>query len=194
MKFTMERGTGTWDILTFGLIAGGILGALMAIMVPYCLSNTASFENAEIFGYTIQVLAFILVFFGVRSYREHVGGGAISFGKAFKVGILMTLIACAVYVVSWEIIFYNFVPDFADKYAAHMLQTMHDKGATAQAIEKATQEMARFKVLYKNPFFNVGMTFVEVFPVGLIMTLISAAILRRKSPPGAPSGAAAVAG
>ena len=181
-------------VLTFGLIAGGILGALMAIMVPYCLNNTASFESAEIFGYTIQVLAFILVFFGVRSYREHVGGGTISFGKAFKVGILTTLIACAVYVVAWEIIFWNFVPDFADKYAAHMLQTMHDKGATAQAIEKATQEMARFKVLYKNPFFNVGMTFVEVFPVGLIMTLISAAILRRKSPPGALSGAAAVAG
>jgi hypothetical protein len=177
----------------FGLIVGGILGGMMAIMVPLCMNGHDNLRLAEVFGYTIQVLAFLLVFFGVRSYRENVGGGAITFGKAFQVGILMTLIACAIYVVSWEIVYYNFVPDFADKYAASMLEKMKAKGDSAQAIEAATKEMARFKVLYKNPFFNVGMTFVEVFPVGLIVTLVSAAILRRKSPPGAPAAEAVTA-
>ena len=70
---------------------------------------------------------------------------------------------------------------------------MKAKGDSAQAIEAATKEMARFKELYKNPFFNVGMTFVEVFPVGLIVTLISAAILRRKTLPGASATEAVTA-
>lgn len=178
-------------VWTFGLISGGILAALMATMAPLCMDGKMS-DYAEIIGYTAMVLAFLLVFFAIRSYRENVGGGTISFGKAFQVGLLVCLIASTCYVVAWEIVYHAFLPDFADKYAAHTLQRMQAKGATPQAIERATQEMARFKVLYKNPLFNVGMTFVEVLPVGLIVTVVSAAILRRKSPPATPSAAAAV--
>jgi hypothetical protein len=169
------------QVLTFGLICGAILGGMTAVMVPLCMNGTATFDHAEIFGYTIQVFAFLLVFFGIRSYRES-AGGTITFGKAFQVGILVTLIACAVYVISWEIVYYNFVPDFADKYAAHVLEKLRTKGATQAAIAAATREMTRFKELYRNPFINAGMTFMEVFPVGLIVTAISAAILRRKTP------------
>jgi hypothetical protein len=82
--------------------------------------------------------------------------------------------------VAWEIVYYNFIPDFVDRYATLSIQRMREKGATDAAILKATQDMARFKVLYANPLFNIGMTFMEIFPVGLIVTLISAAILRRK--------------
>jgi Protein of unknown function (DUF4199) len=180
-------------VLTFGPICGGILAAMTALMVPMCINGAGSFDNAEIVGYTVMVLAFVLVFFGIRSYRENLGGGTITFGTAFKVGLLVTLVASAAYVITWEIVYYNFFPDFADKYAAHMLQKMQARGESAQAIEKATQEMARFKVLYKNPFFNAGMTFLEVFPVGLVVTLVSAAILRRKTPPATPSPAAVAA-
>ncbi len=175
------------QVLKFGLICGAILGAMTAVMVPLCMNGTASFDNAEIFGYTIQVLAFLLVFFAIRSYRESPGGGAITFGKAFQVGILVTLVAAAVYVVSWEIVYYNFIPDFGDKYAAHMLEKMKTKGESAQAIEKATREMAKFKELYRNPLFNAGMTFLEVLPMGLLVTLVSSAILRRKTPPPVPA-------
>jgi hypothetical protein len=177
------------QVLTFGLICGAILGGMTAVMVPLCMNGTTTFDHAEILGYTIQVLAFLLVFFGVRSYRENVGGGTITFGKALQVGILVTLVACAVYVVSWEVVYYNFVPDFGDKYAAHMLQKMQAKGESAQAIEAAKKEMLRFKEIYKNPFYNAGITFLEVFPVGLVVTLVSAAILRKKVPAAAPSAA-----
>jgi len=169
-------------VLTFGLIAGAILGGMTAVMVPLCMNGHDNLRNAEIFGYSIQVLAFLLVFFAVRSYRENIGAGAITFGKAFQVGILVTLVACAVYVVAWEIVYWNFIPDFGDRYAAAMLAKMRTSGASAAAIEKTTREMAKFNEMYKNPLFNVGMTFVEVFPVGLVMTLVSAAVLRRKTP------------
>jgi hypothetical protein len=167
-------------VLTFGLLSGGIIAAMTAIVLPLCMNGTIDFDNSEILGYSIMVLSFILVFFGIRSYRDNAGGGAITFGRAFKVGILITLISCVVYVVAWEIVYFNFIPDFVDRYAAASIQKLRDKGATDAAIATAVKDMARFKELYANPLFNVGMTFMEIFPVGLVVTLISAAILRKR--------------
>jgi hypothetical protein len=170
-------------VLTFGLISGAIVSALMTTSI--FLIRRGSFEHSEIVGYSTMILAFLLVFFGIRSYRDNVGGGAVTFGKAFQVGILMTLITCTMYVVSWEIVYFNFMPDFMDHYTASVLQKMQESGATAAAIAAKSAEMAKLTEMYKNPLFNVGMTFMEIFPVGLIMTLISAAILRRKRGQGA---------
>ena len=180
-------------VLTFGLIAGGVLAAMMAWMVPACMNGHVDLTTSAIFGYTTMVLAFLAVFFGIRSYRDKTGDGTITFGKAFQIGILITLVACAIYVTTWEIIYFNFLPDFADKYAALSLDKMRAAGASAAEIVEAEKEMADFKRLYPNPLFNIGMTFMEVFPPGLIVTLVSAAILRRKQTPGiGPAATAAV--
>lgn len=174
-------------VLKYGLGSGAILATMVAVMVPLCM--TASIDQGELVGYSAMVLAFLLVFFGIRSYRE-AAGGAISFGKAFQVGILITVVASAVYVVSWEIVYFNFFPDFLDQYQSNLLEKMRAQGETAAAIEAARVEMAEFAKLYANPLFNVGVTFLEVFPVGLIVTLVSAAILRRR--PGAAQPATPV--
>lgn len=96
------------------------------------------------------------------------------------VGITITLISCVFYVVTWEILYYNFLHGFMDKYAAYMVDKMRASGASAAAVQAKLQEMQRFKVLYENPLYNAMVTFLEPFPVGLVVTLISAAILRRK--------------
>lgn len=179
-------------VVTFGLISGAILAAMTAVMIPLCMSGVIDFDKSQIVGYSTMVLSFLLAFFGIRSYRENLGGGTISFGKAFQVGILITLIACAVYVISWEIVYFGFVPDFDDKYATFAIEKMRRDGASDAEILVAEKRMADFKRLYANPLFNVGITFLEVFPVGLIVTLISAAILRRRTP-SAPKAATAVA-
>ncbi len=179
-------------VLTFGLISGAIVAGMGAIMWPLCHTGTIDSDKSEIIGYTSMVLAFLLVFFGIRSYRENVGGGTITFGKAFQVGILITLITCTVYVVSWEIVYFNFMPDFVDKYAAHTIAEVRASGASDAAIAKTVKDMADFKRWYANPFLNVGMTFMEIFPVGLLVTLISAAILRKK-PTASPAPATAIA-
>jgi hypothetical protein len=164
--------------LRYGLLAGAILAAFVALMVPYCMN--AEFENGEIIGYSAMVLAFLLVFFGVRSYRENIAHGTISFGKALQVGLLIVLIACAMYVIAWEITYFNFFPDFLEQYNAHALEKMRASGKSEAAIAKESVKMADFAKSYKNPLFNIGITFLEVFPVGLIMALVSAAILRKK--------------
>jgi len=165
-------------VLTFGLISGAIMSVLMLSTVPFM--HKIGFNRGMVLGYTTMVLAFLLVFFGIRSYRENVGNGYISFGRALSVGLLIMLITCAFYVITWEFVYFNFMPDFAEKYGAFMLENMRAAGASAQEIAAKTEEMKRFKVLYDNIFFNVAMTFLEPLPVGLIMTFISALILRRK--------------
>lgn len=177
-------------VLTFGLISGLITSGMLAISLPLLLSGVINFDNSEIIGYSSMVLSFLLVFFGIRSYREN-AGGSITFGRAFKVGILITLVSCAVYVLAWEIAYFGFFPDFWDQYSEHFVKTMRAEGASEAAIAAKQKQMADFKRYYDNPLINAAVTFAEPFPVGLIVTLISAAILRRK--PGAPVPAAAIA-
>jgi uncharacterized protein DUF4199 len=165
-------------VITFGLISGAIMAAMMLAMLP--LVDRIGFDKGEVIGYTTMVVAFLMVFFGIRSYRENVGGGKITFGKAFAVGILITVIACVCYVVVWEIIYFHLMPDFADKYVQHMIDKVRASGASQQVIDAQIQQMKSFKSMYDNPLINAAITFVEPFPIGLIITLISSAILRRK--------------
>jgi hypothetical protein len=165
-------------ILTFGLISGALISLMMALTVPF--QSKIGLDHSYVVGYTTIVLAMLFTFFGIRSYRDNVGKGQITFAKAFAVGISITIISCLCYVVTWEIIYFNFMPDFMDKYGAHVLQKMQASGATAAAIQAKAEELKKFKELYRNPFFNAAMTFIEPFPVGLLITLISAAVLRKK--------------
>jgi len=175
-------------VLRFGLASGAILVALTSVMLVLYKRRT-DFDHSLVIGYSSMVLSFLLVFFGVRSYRDTVAAGAIGFGKAFQVGLLISLITCVMYVLAWEIAYFNFFPDFLEKYSASVLEKMHTAGKTAAEIQKKTDELATMAKYYKNPLFNSAITFMEVFPVGLIVTLVSAAILRRKPGPDAPEGA-----
>jgi hypothetical protein len=164
-------------VLTFGLISGALLSLMMMATVPFI--DQIGFERGMVLGYTTMVLAFLLVFFGIRSYRETVGEGYIGFFKALGVGLLIMTICCICYVITWEIVYFNFLPDFGEKYTAHMLDKMRASGASALEIAKQVEEMNKFKALYNNIFFNAAITFLEPLPVGLPMTILSALILRR---------------
>ncbi len=176
-------------VLRFGLISGLILITVSAVMMSLTMSKTVDFGMSEVVGYSSMVLAFLMVFFGVKSYRDSVGAGSIGFGRAFKVGILITLITCAIYVIAWEITYFNFYPDFLDQYTAHCLDKMRADGETEAAIQAKAAELAAMAKYYDNPLYNSAITFMEVFPVGLIVTLVTAAILRRKPSETAPASA-----
>ena len=166
-------------VLTFGLIGGAVIVAMMVATLPFM--EKIGFDKGLIVGYTTMILAFLMVFFGIRSYRENVGDGQITFGRAFAVGILITLIVCVCYVVAWEIIYFKFMPDFADKYANNLVEKVRASGASQQVIDAKLEEMKSFKAMLNNPFLNAAMTFIEPFPVGLVITLISSAFLRKKT-------------
>ena len=165
-------------VLTFGLIAGAVLSAMMIGTIPFV--DQIGMNWGMVIGYTTMVLAFLLVFFGIRSYRETVGDGRISFSRALGVGLLIMTVASICYVITWEIVYFNFMPDFGDKYAAYAIEKARAAGASAEQIAKQTEEMRKFKAMYDNPLYNAAFTFLEPLPVGIPMTLISAAILRKR--------------
>lgn len=165
-------------VLTFGLIAGAILSAMMLVTIPF--QDQIGFDKGAIIGYTTMVLAFLMVFFGVKSYRDNVAGGSVTFGRAFQVGILITLIASVCYVATWQFVYYKIAPDFLDKYGAYAMEQVKASGATEAQIATQKKEMAEFMEMYKNPFVNIAFTFIEPLPVGIVFTLVTAGVLSRK--------------
>jgi ABC-type microcin C transport system permease subunit YejB len=166
-------------VLTFGLIAGAIMAIMMSITGVFM--DEIGFDKGAIIGYTTMVLAFLMTFFGIKSYRDNVAGGAISFGRALALGLMITAVATLCYVATWEVIYYKFAPDFGEKYAAYTVERTRKSGATQAQIDAKAKEMTEFKEMYKNPFANAAWTFIEPLPVGLLIALISAGVLRRKT-------------
>ncbi len=165
-------------VLTFGFLSGAVSSILMLATVPFM--DRIGFDYGVVIGYTAMVISFLFVYFGVRAYREQFGGGTFSFGRGFRAGILITLISCVCYVVTWEIIYFKIWPGFFDKYSAYAIEKARASGATQQAIDQTAAQMKTFKGLYDRPLINAALAFIEPLPVGLLVTLVSAAVLRRK--------------
>ncbi len=163
------------NILIFGAVLGIILCINMVIMVNMMYSNP-NFKSNDILGYAFMVVVFSLIFFGIRNYRNKELGGIISFGKAFKTGSLIALVASTIYVVVWLFYYYLFVPDFIDQYIHHVLYQCTSESEVAAK----TLEMEKFKEMYQNPLFVVIITYSEVLPVGLVVALVSSLILKKK--------------
>jgi len=127
-----------------------------------------------------MVLAFLMVFFGAKSYRDNVAGGSVTFGRAFTVGLMITAVASVCYVTTWEVIYYRLAPDFGEKYAAYAVEQVKKSGATDAQIAAKTKEMGEFNEMYKNPLKNIALTLLERLPVGILFTLVAAGVLSRK--------------
>lgn len=169
-------------VIVNGLIAGLISASLIIISMAF-FHDKGNLEGGMLFGYASMVLAFSLIFVAIVRYRNNYNNGVISFGKAFMIGLYITLIASTIYVVAWLIDYYVFIPDFAEKYAATILEKLKAGGASAAEIAKQTKEMDNFKEMYKNPVIVILYTYLEILPVGLLLSLVAALILKRKSKP-----------
>lgn len=167
-------------VLTFGLIGGAMLAAMILATAPF--HDQIGFDRGVYVGYTTMVLAFLMVYFGVVSYRDNVAGGSVTFGRALQVGALISLIIMACYVITWQLTFNQFMPDYFDKYAAYTLDQARQAGASEAALAEQAKEMAGFKEMFKNPLVFIGFAFLEPMPVALIFTLLTAWITSRKKP------------
>jgi hypothetical protein len=170
-------------VLICGLTAGLIAGGWAVLFISFCYRNM-NLENGMIYGYTAMLLGFSLIFVGIKNYRDNHLGGYISFGKAFTLGLLIAFIASTVYVLMWLIDYHFFIPDFDQVYARHQIDQVKASGAGPAQIAATTAEMTQFVEDYKNPFYFIGMTYFEILPVGIIVSLFAALILKKK-PPGA---------
>lgn len=169
-------------VTVYGIIAGLIVSALMATSMFMVYRNPEGAPSTAVsmaIGYASMLIAFSLTFVGIKNYRDKHNGGVVSFGKAFKIGFLISLIASTLYVITWAIEYNFFMPNFTEQYTAHALASARAKGASSQELAKKAAEMATQWEWYKNPFFFALITYAEILPVGIVVSVISALILKR---------------
>ena len=167
-------------VIKYGLISGALISVMMVLTIPF--HDQIGFETTGlVVGYTTMVVAFLLVYFGVRSYRDTVGGGTVRFGRALAVGVLIAAVSSVCYVATWEVMYFKFMPDFMDNYSAHELKKARASGASDGQIASRKAEMEKLAVMYKNPLYNSALTFMEPLPVGLFVALVSAGVLSRRA-------------
>lgn len=169
-------------ILVYGIIAGTIIIASMILSLAVnTVGESESFSKfaMELLGYLIMIIAFSAIFIGVKRYRDQDQGGVINFPQALKVGLGITAVASVVYVVAWEINLAVTDYAFISEYAASIIKAKQESGLSDAEMAEVISEMDGLKEQYANPMFRVPMTFLEILPVGLVISLASAAALRK---------------
>ena len=167
------------SVVRNGVIAGLIVGIpLFALTVA--LNGHAPAPYGAVIGYTIMLIALSTVFVAIKRRRDQDLGGVIAFWPALGLGLGISLVAALFYVVAWEAALAVTHNDFATAYANGLIEQQRAKGVTGEALVKFTAEMERFKVQYSNPLYRLPMTFAEIFPIGVLVSLISAALLRNR--------------
>lgn len=162
-------------IVTHGLYAGLILGIFAAITA---VTGPPPEPWGMVVGYLAMLVALSMVFLGIKRHRDFAGGGVIGFWPAFGLGLAISLVAGILYVIAWEISMALSGADFIGDYSRDLIAGMKAKGASAAEIARVSAEMAKLRADYADPLFRVPLTFLEIAPVGLLVSVISAALLR----------------
>jgi hypothetical protein len=168
-------------VLTYGIISGIIVTTLMLLGI-WVMKDKQDLSYGMLIGYATMVLALSLIFFAVKSYRDNELGGMISIGKGFMTGLYITLIAGCIYATGWEFYYRQSGEQYMQKYTELYVKEMKESGSTEAQITAELKSMESMMESYKNPVIRFGFTLMEILPVGIIISLITALILRKRNP------------
>ena len=163
-------------ILLYGVIAGLIVAVPMDAMMILPTGHLP-LSNSYVIGYTTMLIALSTVFVAIKRHRDIDLGGVIGFWVAFGMGLGISFVAGIFYVVGWEIALSVTHFDFIAGYSKMLIADAKAKGENAAQIAKITADMARLRVQYANPLYRMPETFTEIFPVGVLVSLVSAGLL-----------------
>lgn len=164
-------------VLGYGLISGVLASAMMLLATRYIVRKELG--TADLIGYSSMVLVALVIFFGVRSYRRR-AGGALTFRRGLLVGLGITLVSSAVYLASFQLLYYQLRPGIQEVYAECMVERARRAGAGPAELEEKARQARRIVELYENPLSNIALTLLEPLPFGLVLSVLSAAVLRRR--------------
>ena len=155
-------------------IFGGIIVSIVMISMTLYMKTYPDREPSAIIGFSSMLLAFIFVIRGIKQERE-TSSDVITFGKAFLTGLSISLVISTIYVIVWLIVYYNFFPNFMEQYSEMVLKKTNPEELAAK-----TAEMNQMKEWYKSPIMIILLTFMEILPIGIVVSLIGALVLKKK--------------
>jgi Protein of unknown function (DUF4199) len=162
--------------LLLAIASGVAISLFMNITVDYCNGQESAWNM--LVGYTAMILAFSVIFVAIKKQRDE-NGGVITFGRAFRTALLITFITSTIYVIAWLVNFHLFMPDFMDRYAATSIKAAQAAHLSPQQLKEKIDSINQMKEMYRSTFWVIVYTYAEIFPVGLIISLIAALILKR---------------
>lgn len=163
--------------IKYGFPAGALIIGFM--VVNFALFGLHSDASSQLAGFTIMFFILSLIFFGMKKYRDAEQGGVIKFGRAFLLGLAMSAFAGIAYIIGWEIYLAITDSNFITAYTDHLIENQKAKGLSGAELQTFIDKMAAMVESYQNPFYRIPITFTEIFPMGLIVSMISALILHR---------------
>ena len=174
--FNMKR-----TVIIYGIIAGAVVSIFMTTTMLIAARDEKVHTGASsmVIGYMAMLIAFTFIFVAIKSYRDKQNNGIISFGKAFGMGLLISLIASTIYVITWAIVYKNFLPDYMDRYCAAMIEQAK-ASLSGAALQAKIAEINKAKDMYATPLGFTLFTYAEILPVGILVSLIAALVLKRK--------------
>lgn len=167
-------------ILVNGLIAGIIVAAMLLASIPLHQNGIIDYDSGMLIGYTTMVIGLSTIFFGIKTYRDQLNGGTVSFGRAFGIGISIAAIAAVIYAVTWDVYYRFRGEEFTDYIAACQIEELQEDGASQEEIARAKTQFQQFGEMYRNTFVRFGFSMFEIFPVGIIITFVSSLLLRKR--------------
>jgi len=168
-------------VIIYGLIAGAVVSAFMTTTM-ISTANDKNFHagtSSMVVGYLGMLIAFTFIFVAIKTYRDKQNNGMISFGKAFGMGLLISLIASTLYVIAWAIVYKNFLPNYMDRYSAAMIEQAK-ASLSGTVLQAKIDEINKAKEMYATPLGFTLFTYAEILPVGILVSLIAALTLKRK--------------
>jgi len=164
-------------VITCGLIAGSISAAFMGIGIDFYLKH--HFVTSQLIGYTSMILSCSLIFVGIKMFRDKHNGGVVSFGKAFLIGLYISLVASTLCVIVWALEYKFIFPDFLENYSAITIAKAKAAGDTPEQIASQIKQLATYRDWYQNPILFTLIIYAQYLPGGLIISLIAAWILKK---------------
>ena len=170
-------------IIRYGLISGAIAATCelgITLILKHYGFDKVGFDKSAYFGYSFIILSMAVIFFGIKAYRDQENGGKVNFVKGLLIGLGIALISCVCYSLMWMVVYYNFMPNFMQDYTTFYMNKLKAGGASEAELVKAQGQITGMVELYKSPIGVFGMTMMEPLPIGGLVSLVSALILRRK--------------
>jgi Protein of unknown function (DUF4199) len=170
-------------IIKYGLISGAFAAGGILIITMILKSygfDKVGFDNSAYVGYSLIILSMAVIFFGIKAFRDNENEGKVTFTKGLLIGLGIALISCVCYSLMWVVVYYNFIPNFMEDYAAFSIKKLKESGASEAELSKNLAELQQFKDIYKTPLGIFAVTLIEPLPVGLLGALVSAFILKKK--------------
>jgi len=167
-------------VIKYGLLSG-LVFALMVITMAYIIGDTTDFKKGDSIGYIFMIVAFSMIYFGIRELRDKYSDGVITFNRAFRTGLLITIIGSVIYVITW-MFYFNFIDNtFSERYSAFYIENVQESGKNAEEIQKEITAFNENMASYDNPVIVAMYTLLAVFPMGLFISILCAALMKRES-------------